>query len=94
MLTLRSKDPGDSPSWQAEALGKTINDKNIVLVDIVNVLCCRYRAAVAVAGVVVSRVELIGDESTSVSAQVLNLCKFGVLDNTSCRVARVRGENN
>lgn len=40
LLTLRSKDPGNSPSWQAEALGKTINDKNIVLVDIVNVLCC------------------------------------------------------
>lgn len=32
-----TKNPSDAPTGQAEALSETINDENVVLVDIINV---------------------------------------------------------
>jgi len=89
VLTLRSQDPGNSPARQAEALGKTINNQNIILVNILNVLSSTDGASRAVIGVIVSGVEFIGDECRTVSTQVLDLGKFWVDNHTTGRVARV-----
>lgn len=93
-LTLGAQNPGNSPSGKSEALGETIDDENIVLVDILNVLSSRDGGTITVAGVVVTRVELVADKGGTVTANVLNLGKFGVGNDTAGRVARVGGQDD
>lgn len=93
-LTLGTQDPGNSPSGKSEALSETIDDENIVLVDVLNVLGSRDGGTITVAGVVVTRVELVADEGGTVTANVLNLGKLGVGNNTASRVTRVGGQDD
>jgi hypothetical protein len=37
-LTLGSQDPSNSPTGQTKALGETIDDQNIIFVDVIHVL--------------------------------------------------------
>lgn len=91
---LGSQDPRDTPSREAEALRQTINDQDIVLVDVLNVLGCGDRSAVTVAGVVVATVELVADECSTTAAEVLNFSQLGIGHNPSRRVARVGGQDD
>lgn len=93
-VLLGTQNPGDSPAGETESLGKTVNDKDVILVDILDVLGSRDGGAVAVARVVVARVELIADEGGPATANVLDLGQLGVLHNTTGRVARVRGQDD
>lgn len=58
---LRSQNPGNTPSREAEPLGQSVDDEHVVLVYILDVLGGRDSGAVAVAGVVVAGVELVAD---------------------------------
>jgi len=89
-----SHNPRDSPSWKSEPLGETIDDQDIVLVNVVDVLRGTDRGAVAVGSIVVSTVELIHDQRSSITADVLNLGEFGVLDYFSGGIAGVGGEDD
>jgi hypothetical protein len=91
---LWSYNPRDSPSRKSEPLSKTIDDQDIVLVDVVNVLCGTDGGTVAVGGVVISTVELIHDESGSITAYVLNLGELGVLDYFAGGITGVGGEDD
>lgn len=93
-LTLGAKDPCDSPSWQPEALGQTVNNEHIVLIDILNILSSGYGGAVAVAGVVVAGVELVADEGGASTADVLDLGELRVGYDAASRVAWVGGEDD
>lgn len=93
-MYLWANDPSYSPSWKSEALGKTINDQNIIFIHILDVLCCTDGRAVAIGCVVVSAVELVHDQSRAVSADILYLRKLGVLDYLSGRVTGVRGQDH
>lgn len=92
--TLGAKDPGDTPSRQAEALGEPINDEDIILVDILHVLGGGNGSAVAVARVVVAGVELVADEGGAATADVLDLGQLRVRDDPAGRVARVGGQDD
>jgi hypothetical protein len=89
-----SYNPRDSPSWKSEPLSKTIDDQDIVLVNVVNVLCGTDGGTIAVGGVVVSTIEFIHDESGSITAYILNFGEFGVLDYFSRGIAGVGGEDD
>lgn len=93
-LTLGAQDPGNSPSGKSEALGKTVNDEDIILIDVLDVFGGRDGGTITVAGVVVTRVELVADEGGTTTADVLNLGKLGVGNDTAGRVARVRGQDD
>ena len=89
-----TNDPRNSPSGKSEALSQAINDQHIVLINIVDVLSRGNSRAVAVTGVVVSTVELIHDQRRSVTANILDLCQLGVLDNFASRVTRVGSQDD
>lgn len=91
---LGAQDPGDTPARETEALGQAVDDQDIVLVDIDNVLGRADGSAVAVASVVVARVELVADQGGVVAANVLDLSQLGVGDNTASGVAGVRGKDD
>jgi hypothetical protein len=93
-LTLGAKYPGDTPARQAEALGEPINDEHVILVDILHVLGGGNGSAVAVARVVVARVELVADEGGAATADVLDLGQLRIRDDPAGRVARVRGQDD
>jgi hypothetical protein len=93
-LTLGTNDPGNSPSGKTEALGETVNDEDIILVDILNVLGSRDGGTIAVARVVVAGVELIANKGGSITADVLDLGELGVGNDTAGRVARVGGQDD
>lgn len=93
-VLLGTKNPSDSPTGETESLCKTVDDKDVVFIDILDVLGGRDGAAVAVARVVVTRVELVADESGTATANILDLSQLRVLDNTAGRVAWVRGQND
>jgi hypothetical protein len=93
-MYLGTNDPSYSPSWKSEALGKTIDDQNIIFIHILDVLCCTDGRAVAIGSVVISTVELIHDQSRAVTADILDLRKLGVLDYLSSRVTGVRGQDH
>jgi hypothetical protein len=65
---LRPNNPSDSPARKSEALGKTIDDQNIILINILNVFSGGDGSSVTVTGVVVSSIELVHDERSSVTA--------------------------
>ncbi len=94
LRTLGSQDPSNSPAGKTEALGKPINNQDIVLVDILDILGTRNGGSVAVAGVVVARVELVADKGRASTANVLNLGQLGVGHDTARGVARVGGQND
>lgn len=94
LLTLGANDPCDSPSGKSETLGETINDQNIILIDILNVLGRGDGGAVAVAGVVVARVELVADEGGTATADVLDLGQLRVGNDTAGGVSGVGGEDD
>ena len=50
--------------------------------------------AVAVARVVVARVELVADQGGALAADVLDLGQLRVLDDEAGRVARIRGDDD
>jgi hypothetical protein len=89
-----SHNPRDSPSWKSESLSETINDQDIVLVNVIDVLCGTDGGTIAVGGIVISTVELIHDQCGSVTADILNLGEFGVLDYFSGGITGVRGEDD
>jgi hypothetical protein len=93
-LTLRSNDPRNTPSGQSEALGKAIDNQDIVLVNILDVLGGRDGRTIAVAGVVVSRVELVTDKGGAASAKILNLGQLRVGNDSAGRVAGVGGKDD
>lgn len=94
LLTLGTNDPRNSPSGKSETLGKTVNDEDIILIDILDVLGGGDGATVAVAGVVVARVELVADEGGSATADVLDLSELGVGNDSAGRVSGVGGEDD
>lgn len=93
-LTLGAQDPGNSPSGKAEALGETVNDEDIILVDVLDVLGSGNGGTIAVAGVVVAGVKLVADEGGAATADVLDLGELRVGDNTAGRVAGVGGQDD
>lgn len=93
-VLLGTQNPCDTPSRQAEALGQTVNDEHIILIDILDVLSSGDSRTVAVAGVVVARVELVADKGGARAADVLDLGEFGVGDDAAGRVSRVGGEDD
>ncbi len=56
--------------------------------------CSADRGTVAVAGVVVARVELVADQGGTVAADILDLGQLGVGNNTTSRVSGVGGDNH
>lgn len=84
-----ANNPSNSPTRKSEALGKTINDQHIVLIDIIDILRRRNGRAVTVGRVVVTAVELVHDQRSSITADILDLRKLGVLDDFTGRVSRV-----
>lgn len=91
---LGAYDPGYAPTGEAEALGQAVDDKHIVLVDVVDVVCCADDSAVAVGRVVVAAVELVHDQRGAVAADVLYLSQLRVGQSATGRVARVGGEDD
>ena len=91
---LWTDNPGNSPAGKSESLGKTVDDQDIVFVDIIDVLSRGYGGPVAVAGVVVATVELIHDQCSSVTADILDLGELRVLDYFPRRIAGVRGQDD
>lgn len=87
MHTLGSENPRNPPPWQSESLGKTIDNQDIVLIDILHVLGGRNSSPVAVARVVVARVKLIADQSGAAAANVLDLGQLGVGNDPAGRVS-------
>jgi len=77
---LGADDPCYTPSREAEALGQTVDDEDVVLVYVFDVVGGRDDGAIAIGGVVVSAVEFVHDQGCAVSADVLDLCEFGVGD--------------
>lgn len=92
--TLGSQNPRNSPARQSEALGETVDDEDVILVDVLDVLSGRDGGAIAGAGVVVTRVELVADEGGAAAANVLDLGQLGVGDDSTGGVARVGGEDD
>ena len=87
-------DPCYTPSREAEAFGQTVNQEDVVFVDVDDVVGGRDGGAVAVAGVVVAGVELVHDQSGTVPADVLDLSEFGVLNDLTSGIARVAREDD
>ena len=92
--TLGTNDPSNSPARESEALSETINNKNIILINILNILRRRDGSTITVASVVVARVELITDESSTTTANVLNLRQLRVSNHPTSRVTRVRRQDD
>ena len=92
--TFRPQDPRNAPSWQSEALGKAIDDEDVILVHIFDVLGCGNGGTVTVACVVVARVEFVADERGAAATDVLDLSQLGILDDPACGIARVRSQND
>lgn len=93
-VLLGAQDPCDAPAGQPEALGQTVNDQDVVLVHVVDVGGGRDGGAVAVARVVVARVELVADKGGAAAAQILDLGQLGVGHHTARRVAGVRRQDD
>lgn len=93
-LTLGANDPRNSPSRQSEALGETIDNQDIVLINVLDVLGGRNGSTVAVAGIVVSGVELIADKGGAASAEVLDFSQLGVGNDSAGGIARVGGKDD
>jgi hypothetical protein len=70
---LRPNNPSDSPPRKSEALSESIDNQHIILIYILNVLCCRNGGSVAVRGIVISSVELVHHEGCTVTANILDL---------------------
>ncbi len=86
---LGSNDPGYTPSWKTEALGQSVKDENIILVDVFNVVGSGDDGAVAVGRVIVTAIELVHDQCRTITADVLNLSEFRVGDHLACGVTGV-----
>lgn len=91
---LGAEDPRDAPAGEAEALGEAVDNEDVVFVDVDDVLRGADGGAVAVAGVVVARVELVRDEGGALAADVLDLGQLGVGDDAAGGVPRVGGEDD
>jgi hypothetical protein len=63
---LGADDPADAPAGEAEALGETVDEEDVVCVNVDDIGCGRDGAAVAVATVVVPGVEFVEDERCAV----------------------------
>lgn len=92
--TLGTKNPSNTPAWKSEALGQTINNKDIILIDVLYVLRRGDRAAVAVASIVVPGIEFITDEGGTTTADILDLSQLGVRNDATSGVAGIRGQND
>lgn len=91
---LGSQDPRDTPAGKAEALGETVDDEHVVLVYVLDVLGGRDGCPVTAARVVVARVELVADERSSRTAEVLDLGQLRVGHDAARRVSRVGRQND
>lgn len=63
-----------------------------ILVDVNHILGATDRAAVAIGGIVVATVELVQDQSRTVTADILDLGQLLMRDKVTCRVSGVRGQ--
>jgi hypothetical protein len=86
---LRADDPCNTPAWKTETLSQAVDDEDVVLVYVVNVVCCGDDGAVAVGCIVITAVELVHDQRGAVAADVLDLGELRVGESTTGRVARV-----
>jgi hypothetical protein len=91
---LGTKDPRNTPSGKTETLREAVDDEHVVLVDIFDVVGGGNNGAVAVGCVVVSAVEFVHDQRSAVTADILDLCEFGVRHHLSRRVTRVGCKDN
>lgn len=94
MKYLRSNNPRNPPAGKSEALRQAVNDQHIIFIHIIDVFCGTDGSAIALAGVIVSSVEFIHDQRSSITADVLNLGQFGVLDHLTCGVAGVGSQDD
>jgi hypothetical protein len=90
---LWSYNPCNSPSRKSESLCESVNDQDIVFINVVDVLRCTNCGAVAIASIVVSAIKFVHDQCSPVSTDILDLSKLRVLDHSSSRVSRVRCQN-
>lgn len=109
---LGADNPSNTPTRKTESLGKTVNDQDIVLVDIDNVVCGRNDATITIGSVIVTTyvisireflrssfpheltVEFVHDQSSPLTANVLDLGKLRVGHDLAGRITRVGGQNN
>jgi hypothetical protein len=94
LANLRANNPCNSPSRKSKSLSKSIDDQNIIFVNILNIFSCTYSCAITVTCVIVTTIEFVHDQRGSVPADVLDLSELGVFDNLSCRIAGVGGKDN
>jgi hypothetical protein len=90
---LRSHNPRDSPTRQSKPLSKPINNQHIILIHILDILRRTNRRPVTIASIIIPAIEFIHDQCRSVSADILDLCELGILDDFSGGVAGVGGED-
>lgn len=91
---LGAQDPGDSPAGKPEALGETVDDEDVVLVDIIDILRSGDGGAVAVAGVVVARVELVADKGRVATAEILDLGQLRIGNDSTSGIAGVGSQDD
>lgn len=92
--TFGAQNPGDTETRQPEPLGEPVNDQDIILIYVFHILGRGDSGAVAVTEIIVARIELITNEGSATTANVLNLRKLGVADDSSSRIPWVRGQND
>ncbi len=90
LTNLGANNPRNSPARQPEPLGESINEQNVILINILDILRCADSSTITVRGVVVSSIELIHDQGCSISADILDLRQLGILNNFSSGITRIR----
>ena len=88
---LGTDDPGNSPAGEAETLGEAINEENVVFVNVDDVVGGGNAGAVAIASIIVARVEFVHNQCSTVTAYILDFGELGVLHDLPCGVAGVAG---
>ncbi len=90
----RPNDPCDTPPWQTKAFCEPVYNDHIVVIHILDIIGGGHSSTVTIGGVVVAAVELIHDQSSSITADVLNLGELRVLHDLACWVTRVRSQDD
>lgn len=92
--TFGAQNPRNAPSRQPKPLSQAVNNQDIVFVHILDILGRRDGRSVAVAGVIVARVELVANEGGAAAANILDFGQLWIADDTAGRVAWVGGEDD
>lgn len=91
---LGSQDPRDTPARKAEALSKAIDDEDIILIYVLDILGGRNGRTVTTTRVVVTRIELVADERSAATADILDLSQLWVGHDSARGVSRIRSQND